>query len=134
MRAYGKYGGKVKYESGTRDYINLSDYFDRMLRPVGGDVTECGPGHEDCIGEAVPSTGLQFAIDAFDSQDGIRHRISCAKYTPDRFVKIAIAAAGLLADAEDKSAGNALARRLLRAALGLVADAEDGEDKNAEAA
>lgn len=107
-------------------FRKLHGYFDQLLGPIGGDVMECGPGHQDTNDEVVPPAGLQYAIDVLDDHNGILHRISCAQYSPERFVKIAIEAAGLLANTRyGKSVGNALARRILLAALGPIEDEDD---------
>ena len=37
-----------------------------MLDPVGGDVLECGEGHEDTMDQVVPPVDLQFAVDVLD--------------------------------------------------------------------
>ena len=108
-------------------FRNLFEYFDQMLSPVGGDVVECGPGHQDTQDQVVPPVGLQFAVDVLDDHNGILHRISCAKYAPDRAFKIAIEAAGLLANTHGKSIGNALTRRILLMALGPIEDADEEE-------
>jgi hypothetical protein len=97
---------------------NVLDHFESTLDGTGGDVTECGEGHQDTADEVVPPTGQQFAIDVFDDQSGITHRISCAKYSPERAYKMAIEAAGLLSNVRPGSSGNVLARRMLVAALG----------------
>ena len=102
--------------------IELREWFIQLLEPVGGDVTESGAGHLDTTDEVMPPVGSQFAIDVLDDRNGISRRIGCAEYTPDRFVKMLIEAAGLLANARN---GNALARRLLLAALGPIDDADD---------
>ena len=106
VHGYGEYDGDPKAGHA------LLDYFDRMLIPVGGGVAECHEGHQDTGDEVAPPFDLQFAIDVLDDHNGIMHRISCAEYRPDRFVKMAIDAAGLLAKANGRSVGNALARRL----------------------
>ena len=100
------------------DGYNVLDHFESMLDETGGDVTESGEGHQDTMGEVVPPIGLQFAIDVFDDQSGITHRISCAEYSPELAYKMAIEAAGLLSNVRPRSLGNALARRMLLAALG----------------
>ena len=113
-------------------FHKLHDYFDQMVRPVGGAITECGPGHQDTMDGVVPPVGLQYAMDVLDDHNDILHRISCAKYTPDRAFKIAIEAAGLLANTHGRSVDNALARRLLLAALGPIEDADKDGDGDVE--
>jgi hypothetical protein len=108
----------VGYGEADIDDDNVLDHFESMLDETGGGVTECGEGHQDTRGEVVPPSGLQFAIDVFDDQSGITHRISCAEYSPELAYKMAIEAAGLLGNARPRSLGNALARRMLLAALG----------------
>jgi hypothetical protein len=100
------------------DGYNVLDHFESMLERTGGDVTEAGEGHQDTMGAVVPPVGLQFAIDVFDDQSGIAHRIGCAEYSAERAYKMAIEAAGLLSAVRPRSLGNALARRMLLAALG----------------
>ena len=100
------------------DGYDVLDHFESMLDETGGDVTESGEGHQDTMDEVAPPVGLQFAIDVFDDQSGIAHRISCTEYSPERAFKMAIEAAGLLSNARPRSLGNALARRMLLAALG----------------
>ena len=107
--------------------LKLYEYLGQLLAPTGCDITECGPGHEDTMGQVVPPVGLQFAIDVLDDHNGIKYRISCAEYAPDRFVMMMIQAAGLLANTHGKSVGNALMRRILLAALGPIED-EDEDD------
>jgi hypothetical protein len=97
---------------------NVLDHFESMLDRTGGDVTECGEGHEDTMGEVAPPFGSKFAIDVFDDQSGITHRISCAEYSPERAFKMMLQAAELLSNVRPRSVGNALARRMLLAALG----------------
>ena len=97
---------------------NVRNHFKSVLDGTGGDVTECGECHQDTMDEVVPPSGLQFAIDVFDDQSGITHRISCAEYSPELAYKMAIEAAGLLSNVRPRSLGNALARRMLLAALG----------------
>jgi hypothetical protein len=97
---------------------NVLDHFESMLDGTGGDVTECGEGHQDTYDAVVPPVGLQFAIDVLDDQSGIAQRISCAEYSPERAYMMAIEAAGLLSNVRPRSLGNALARRMLLAALG----------------
>jgi hypothetical protein len=112
------------------DGYNVLDHFESMLDETGGDVAESGEGHQDTMGEVVPPIGLQFAIDVFDDQSGITHRISCAEYSPELAYKMAIEAAGLLSNVRPRSLGNALARRMLLAALGgsvgVGSEADDG--------
>jgi hypothetical protein len=105
-------------EADIDDENSVLDHFKSMLDETGGDVTECGEGHQDTMDEVVPPIGLQFAIDVFDDQSGITHRISCAEYSPERAYMMAIEAAGLLSNVRPRSLGNALARRMLLAALG----------------
>ena len=100
------------------DGHNVLDHFESMLDETGGDVTESGEGHQDTAGAVVPPSGLQFAIDVFDDQSGITHRISCAEYSPERAFKMMLQAAELLSNVRPRSVGNALARRMLLAALG----------------
>ena len=100
------------------DGYDVLDHFESMLDETGSDVTESGEGHQDTMGEVVPPVGLQFAIDVFDDQSGITHRISCAEYSPELAYKMAIEAAGLLSNVRPRSLGNALARRMLLMALG----------------
>jgi hypothetical protein len=124
-------------EAGIDDENNVLDHFESMLDETGGDVTESGEGHQDTMDEVVPPTGLQFAIDVFDDPSGIAHRISCAKYSPERAFKMLIEAAGLLSNVRPRSLGNALARRMLLAALGGSAGGggeADGELLEKEAA
>ena len=108
----------VGYGEADIDDDGALDHFESMLDETGGDVTESGEGHQDTMDEVAPPVGLQFAIDVFDDQSGIAHRISCTEYSPERAFKMAIEAAGLLSNARPRSLGNALARRMLLAALG----------------
>jgi hypothetical protein len=121
VHAYGEHEG------------NLLEYFQEMLDPVGGDVMECGEGHEDTMDAVVPPVGLQYAIDVFDDENDTLHRISCAEYSRDRAFKIAIEAAGRLANSHGKSVGNALARRILLMALGPIGEGDVDEASYAPA-
>jgi len=105
--------GEVDIEDTDYEVI---DHFESLLGETGGDVTDAGEGHEATLDELAPPAGLQLAIDILDNQSGIAHRIGCREYSPERALKMAIAAVALLTSADDKSVGNALARRLLRAA------------------
>ena len=115
VHAYGEHEG------------NLLEYFREMLDPVGGGVMECGEGHEDTVDAVVPPVGLQYAIDVFDDENDILHRISGAEYSRDRAFKIAIEAAGRLANSYGNSVGNALARRILQMALGPIGEGDEDE-------
>ena len=121
--------GEVHIEDDDYDVLN---HFESMLDETGGDVTEAGEGHQDTMDEVVPPIGLQFAIDVLDDRSGITHRISCAEYSPERTFKMAIEAAGLLANTRPRSLGNALARRMLLMALGGRAGEGSGADDELE--
>jgi hypothetical protein len=129
VHAYGEY----EYKPEGERWRNLSDHFEQMVGPVGGGIMEAHEGHEDTMDAVVPPVGLQYAIDVFDDENDTLHRISCAEYSRDRAFKIAIEAAGRLANSHGKSVGNALARRILLMALGPIGEGDVDEASYAPA-
>jgi hypothetical protein len=92
VHAYGEIDDDVDVEGSS-----VLDHRDSMLEGTGGDVVESGAGHTDVDEQVAPPFELAFAIDVFDDTTGIRHRLSCAEYSRDRLLKMAVQASALLA-------------------------------------
>jgi hypothetical protein len=103
----------VGYGEVEDSHDDVRHHFEDMLSGIYGDVADVSKGNQAIL----PPVGLQFAIDVLDDS-GVMHRISCAKYSPERAYKMAIEAAGLLSNVKPGSPGNVLARSMLLAALG----------------